>query len=213
MEFQTNTTVTETHVQVNLRWDPGYVKTLPGAIKSVVIVSMKSREKYFLKTLSYQLTNLLGFVCVMVATPYYKEQPVGEWFVFVSMTGFWVSSVLLVMYLVHAMEKFHVIPWLMIEFGFCALWTFFFFAAALAAAVEVTINPSLYSQLIDTPCCRVPTARSSEPPPSSGLCRCWCTGWTPCSSSAAGGRASWPRARGRSRKHSPRQQYAGGTEH
>jgi len=119
MEFQTNTTVTETHVQVNLRWDPGYVKTLPGAIKSVVI-----------------LTNLLGFVCVMVATPYYKEQPVGEWFVFVSMTGFWVSSVLLVMYLVHAMEKFHVIPWLMIEFGFCALWTFFFFAAALAAAVE-----------------------------------------------------------------------------
>ena len=99
--------------------------------------------KYSLNTLSDQLTNLLGFVCVMVATPYYKEQPVGEWFVFVSMTGFWVSSVLLVMYLVHAMEKFHVIPWLMIEFGFCALWTFFFFAAALAAAVEVTINPSL----------------------------------------------------------------------
>ena len=99
--------------------------------------------KYSLNTLSYQLTNLLGFVCVMVATPYYKEQPVGEWFVFVSMTGFWVSSVLLVMYLVHAMEKFHVIPWLMIEFGFCALWTFFFFAAALAAAVEVIINPSL----------------------------------------------------------------------
>ena len=99
--------------------------------------------KYSLNTLSDQLTNLLGFVCVMVATPYYKEQPVGEWFVFVSMTGFWVSSVLLVMYLVHAMEKFHVIPWLMIEFGFCALWTFFFFAAALAAAVEVIINPSL----------------------------------------------------------------------
>ena len=96
--------------------------------------------KYLLNSLSYQLTNLLGFVCVMVATPYYKEQPVGEWFVFVSMTGFWVSSVLLVMYLVHAMEKFHVIPWLMIEFGFCALWTFFFFAAALAAAVEVTID-------------------------------------------------------------------------
>ena len=46
MEFQTNTTVTETHVQVNLRWDPGYVKTLPGAIKSVVIVSMKSHEVF-----------------------------------------------------------------------------------------------------------------------------------------------------------------------
>ena len=39
MEFQTNTTVSETHVQVNLRWDPGYVKTLPGALKVVAVVS------------------------------------------------------------------------------------------------------------------------------------------------------------------------------
>ena len=74
----------------------------------------------------------------MCASPYYKEQAVGEWFVFVSMTAFWVSLVFLVMYLIHAMEKFHVIPWLMIEFGFCGLWTFFYFSAALAAAVEVS---------------------------------------------------------------------------
>ena len=73
----------------------------------------------------------------MCATPYYRELPVGEWFVFVAMTAFWVSLVTLFMYLFHAMEKFHVIPWLMIEFGFCALWTFFYFSAALAAAVEV----------------------------------------------------------------------------
>ena len=73
----------------------------------------------------------------MCANPYYKEQPVGEWFVFVAMTGFWVSLVLMIMYLFHAMEKFHVIPWLMIEFFFSALWTFFYFSAALAAAVEV----------------------------------------------------------------------------
>ena len=39
--------------------------------------------------------------------------------------------------MVHAIEKFHVIPWLMIEFGFCALWSFFFFTAALAFAVKV----------------------------------------------------------------------------
>ena len=39
MEFQTNTTITETHVQVNLRWDPEYLKTTPGVIKAVVIVS------------------------------------------------------------------------------------------------------------------------------------------------------------------------------
>ena len=39
MEFQTNTIITETHVQVNLRWDPKYLKTTPGVIKAVVIVS------------------------------------------------------------------------------------------------------------------------------------------------------------------------------
>ena len=79
----------------------------------------------------------------MCASPYYKEQPVGEWFVFVAMTGFWVSLVLMIMYLFHAMEKFHVIPWLMIEFFFCALWTFFYFSAALAAAVEVRVSRHL----------------------------------------------------------------------
>lgn len=126
MEFQTNTTISETHVQVNLRWDPGYVKTLPGALKVVAV-----------------LVNILGFICVMCASPYYKEKAVGEWFVFVSMTAFWVSLVFLIMYLIHAMEKFHVIPWLMIEFGFCALWTFFYFSAALAAAVEARYSGPL----------------------------------------------------------------------
>ena len=38
MEFQTNTTITETHVQVNLRWDVGYVKTVPGILKCLVLV-------------------------------------------------------------------------------------------------------------------------------------------------------------------------------
>ena len=73
----------------------------------------------------------------MCASPYYKEKAIGEWFTFVAMTAFWVTLVLLLMYLFHAIEKFHVIPWLMIEFGFCALWTFFYFTAALASAVEV----------------------------------------------------------------------------
>ena len=137
MEFQTNTTVSETHVQVNLRWDPGYVKTLPGALKVVAVVSCLYDLKYERQFASFQLVNILGFICVMCASPYFKEQAVGEWFVFVSMTAFWVSLVFLIMYLIHAMEKFHVIPWLMIEFGFCALWTFFYFSAALAAAVQV----------------------------------------------------------------------------
>merc|ERR1711972_35490 len=103
----------------NLRWDPTYIRAIPGLLKLAGI------------TLS-----LVCFVCAMAAPPHLKEQPIGEWFIFTAMTAFWVSLILLVMYLVHAIEKFHVIPWLMIEFGFCALWSFFFFTAALAFAVK-----------------------------------------------------------------------------
>ena len=39
MEYETNTTVTETHVQTDLRWDPSYVKSQPGIVKLVAIVS------------------------------------------------------------------------------------------------------------------------------------------------------------------------------
>ena len=120
MEYETKTQVTETHVQTNLRWDPGYIRTVPGGLKTAGV-----------------LLSLVCFICAMCAPPHLKEQPLGEWFIFTAMTAFWVSTVLLIMYLVHAIEKFHVIPWLMIEFGFCALWSFFFFTAALAFAAEV----------------------------------------------------------------------------
>lgn len=126
MEYETNTQITETHVQTDIRWDPGYLKTLPGAIKGVEVV-----------------LNLVCFICITLASPYYKEAAIGEWFIFVCMTAFWVSLVLLLMYLCHAIEKFHVIPWLMIEFGFYALWSFFYFTAGLAAAVEAKFSAPL----------------------------------------------------------------------
>ena len=34
----TTTTITETHVQTNLRFDPSYVKSLPGALKLAAVV-------------------------------------------------------------------------------------------------------------------------------------------------------------------------------
>jgi len=126
MEYETRTTVTETHVQTDLRWDPNYVKTIPGILK-----------------LSAIILNLIGFICVMSAASYYRESATGEWFTFVCMTGFWVTSALLLMYLFHVIEKFHVIPWLMIEFGFCALWAFFYMTAAAAAAAKGSISSGL----------------------------------------------------------------------
>jgi hypothetical protein len=35
----TTTTITETHVQTNIRFDPSYVKTIQGALKVAVVVS------------------------------------------------------------------------------------------------------------------------------------------------------------------------------
>merc|ERR1719348_944567 len=122
----TTTRVSEINVRTDLRWEPAYLKTLPGALKAGVV-----------------LVDIICFICIALAAPYYKESALGEWVIFVSMTGFWVSLALLVMYLIHMIEKFHVIPWLMLEFGFYVLWAFFFFTAALASALEAKSSAAL----------------------------------------------------------------------
>jgi len=124
-------TVTETHVQTNLRWDPGYIKTLPGALKLAAVI-----------------LDLICMICLVNSPPYWREHSIGEWYIFVCMTAFWVSTILLIMYLLHFIEKFHVIPWLMLEFGFYALWSFFFFTAAIAVAVRSTGIPALLAAAV-----------------------------------------------------------------
>ena len=39
MASSQTTTITETHVQTNIRFDPSYVKTIPGALKLAAVVS------------------------------------------------------------------------------------------------------------------------------------------------------------------------------
>lgn len=54
------------------------------------------------------------------------------------MIAFWFTGILLGFYLFHIMEKFYKIPWLKIEFVFCALWTILFLvAASIAASVHL----------------------------------------------------------------------------
>ena len=84
------------------------------------------------------MVNLIGFICVMCASAYWRSQSVGSWFSFVAMTGFWTTGTLLLFYLLHVIEKFHVIPWMLIEFVFCAVWAFFYATAALDAAVHAS---------------------------------------------------------------------------
>lgn len=123
--------VTETVVHTNIRWDPGYVKTLPGALKLAAVI-----------------LDLVCMICLVASPPYWREHSVGEWYIFVCMTAFWVSSILLIMYLLHFIEKFHVIPWLMLEFGFYALWTFFFFTSSIAVAVKSVYSPAMVAAAI-----------------------------------------------------------------
>ena len=121
----TTTTITETHVQTNIRFDPSYLKTMPGALKLVAIVSYhvaadfqnaKSNGllsgKMSIDALFFlQILNLVVFICGVSASNYWRSTTVMEWAYFVSMTAFWVTLILTVMYLFHFTEKFHVIPW------------------------------------------------------------------------------------------------------
>jgi hypothetical protein len=52
------------------------------------------------------------------------------------MTAFWVSGILLIMYVLHIIEKFHVIPWLLIEMIFCGAWSVFYFSVGIDCAVQ-----------------------------------------------------------------------------
>ena len=36
----TSTTITETHVRTDIRWDPNYIKTVPGGLKLAAVVSV-----------------------------------------------------------------------------------------------------------------------------------------------------------------------------
>lgn len=117
----TKTTITETHVQTNLRWDPNYIKTIPGILKLAAVI-----------------INLVVFICVCCPNHYWRESNTARWTYFVSMTGFWVSGILLIFYLLHVIEKFHVIPWVMIEMGYCGTWAFFYFTCALDLAVKTS---------------------------------------------------------------------------
>lgn len=116
-QHTTTTTVTSnTTVQTNIRFDPSYIRTIPGILKIVQI-----------------LLNLLGFICIEVAGVYHTR---GSFFNTVSMTGFWFTGVLLALYLFHIIEKFYKIPWLKVEFIFCGVIALLYLiAAALAAAV------------------------------------------------------------------------------
>lgn len=78
--------------------------------------------------------NFLGIICIVVTNVTFTR---GSFFQTIGWIGFWFTGILLLSYLFHIVEKFYKIPWLKIEFGFCALWTvLYMIASALCAAVS-----------------------------------------------------------------------------
>ncbi|KAJ8726003.1 hypothetical protein PYW07_000701 [Mythimna separata] len=121
-QHTTTTTVTSsTAVQTNIRFDPSYIKTIPGILKIVQV-----------------LCSLLGFICIRCS--YLSGATKGSFFSWISMIAFWFTGILLGLYLFHILEKFYKIPWLKLEFGFCAIWTFFYLLVSILAAT-VHDNP------------------------------------------------------------------------
>ena len=60
----TTTTITETHVQTNIRFDPSYVKTIPGALKLAAVVSnyiSKVTCNYLESKIIIKFLILIGF--------------------------------------------------------------------------------------------------------------------------------------------------------
>lgn len=120
----TTVTATNTSVQTDIRFDPLYIRTLPGMLKCAQIA-----------------LNFLGFLCISVSGLALSSQP--SFFDTIAGFGFWFTGIMLALYLFHIVEKFYKIPWLKIELVFCALWTLFYLIASTMVAGLTSYSAAL----------------------------------------------------------------------
>ncbi|UYV71438.1 CMTM4 [Cordylochernes scorpioides] len=114
----TTVTTSATRVSTNIRFDPEYVKIIPGILK-----------------ISQCVVSIIGFIAITASCHGYCFGG-ASWYGFVSMTAFWVTLVLLGFYLFHLIEKLYFLPWIQAEGIYCAIWTLFYFIAALVVLVQ-----------------------------------------------------------------------------
>jgi hypothetical protein len=60
----------------------------------------------------FQVLNIIGFICI--ASSSYGPHSKANFFYFVCTGGFWITCVLLVLYLFHFVEKFYTVKWFLI---------------------------------------------------------------------------------------------------
>jgi len=115
-QHTTTTTVetSNTTVHTNLRFDADYFRTIPGVIKCGEVV-----------------LNLIVFLSVAISQ--YSGGRLGYMSFFCGL-GFWVTGLLLVFYLFHAIEKFYKVPWLKIELIYSGIWALNLFIGSTMCA-------------------------------------------------------------------------------
>ena len=87
-----------------------------------------------------QIFGFIVIICVSIDAEIFWYIPLHarEWAQFVSVTGIFGTGLLLGFYLFHIIEKLSKVPWIMIEMGFCILWSFFYLTVGLDFIVKGT---------------------------------------------------------------------------
>ncbi|XP_015371614.1 PREDICTED: plasmolipin-like [Diuraphis noxia] len=128
-QHTTTTTVTNTEIISNLRYDNAYLYTLEGKLKIAQIVFV-----------------LLSLIAVSFSTysMWYQNSAVTS----ISMFGFWFSLFMLVFYIFHVVECFYKIPWLKIEMIFNVCWPILYILSASSAAAYTGLHFSYMISLL-----------------------------------------------------------------
>lgn len=107
------TTSTTTKVTPLIWFDATYLNQKEGALKAAAVVSFPLGIKYAVtdKCFLLQVLDLVGFICASVGSC--SSCGAVTFFNVVAMTGFWISLVLLALYLFHVIEKLHNVNWLL----------------------------------------------------------------------------------------------------
>ena len=99
---------------------------------------LKENNMYF--QFNLQIFGFIVIICVFIDAEIFWYIPLHarEWGQFVSVTGFLGTGLLLGFYLFHIIEKLSKVPWIMIEMGFCILWSFLYLTVGLDFIVKGT---------------------------------------------------------------------------
>ncbi|XP_063529948.1 CKLF-like MARVEL transmembrane domain-containing protein 4 [Cydia strobilella] len=97
-----------------LRFDRGYISSLPGILKGVQL-----------------LCNLIGFICIKVSNIWISSIPYNllYWICMV------ITTFLLLSYSFHMVEKYDRWPWLKLEFFYCCVVVMIYIILAIIATV------------------------------------------------------------------------------